>query len=258
MHRLMLWLGMGTALLANGACQAIPGTPLTTAAAANDVLAIRRLLAEGHAADEGGDAWTALMWAARHGAIDAMAALVDAGAAVDARDRRNGWTALQHAIHARNIGAVRLLLERGADSNAAAHPGALTPLLMASLESDPTVLKLLLSYGADPRVEGEYGDTPLTRAVSGGALADLDRGILGGCHPATVRALLEHDPTLRLPDTSAGRMAVMWARLHSMRASTRELVRAAVDRERSEPLLSGNGQRCREVLALVQSARAPY
>ena len=252
----MLLLGMGTALLAGGACHAVPGTPLTAAAAANDVLAIRRLLARGHAADESGDAWTALMWAARHDAVDAMAALLDAGASVDARDRRNGWTALQHAIHTRNIGAARLLLERGADPNAAAHPGARTPLLMASLESDPAVVKLLLSYRADPRVEGENGDTPLTRAVSGGAMADLDRDILGGCHPATVRALLEHDPSLRLPDTPAGRMAVMWARLHSMRASTREIVHAAVDRDASALLTSGNWQRCREVLSLVERIRS--
>jgi len=196
------------------------------------------------------------MWAARHDALDAVAALLDAGAAVDRRDRRNGWTALQHAVHTASAGAVRLLLERGADANAADHPGALTPLLMASLDADPTVLKLLLSHGADPRVEGEYGDTPLTRAVSGGALADLDRGIFGGCHPATVRALLEHDPTLRLPDTSEGRMAIMWARLHSMRASTRELVHTAVDRDGLEPEPSGVGQRCREVLGLVERLKS--
>lgn len=35
-----------------------------------------------------------------------------------------------------------------------------------------------------------------------------------GCHPATVRALPRHDPTLRLPDTIAGREALWWARFH--------------------------------------------
>jgi hypothetical protein len=29
-----------------------------------------------------------------------------------------------------------------------------------------------------------------------------------------VRALLDHDPTLRLPDTIAGREALRWARFH--------------------------------------------
>src|SRR5262245_26185082 len=119
MHRLMLLLGMGTALLAGSACRPAPGTPLGSAAAANDAAAVRRLLAGGHRPDETGDALPALMWAARHDAIAAIGALLDAGAAIDRRDRRNGWTALQHAIHTRSPAAVRLLLARGADPNAA-------------------------------------------------------------------------------------------------------------------------------------------
>jgi hypothetical protein len=51
-------------------------------------------------------------------------------------------------------------------------------------------------------------------AVSGGALTDLDQPLLGGCHPATVRALLAHDPSLRLPDMLASREALWWARFH--------------------------------------------
>jgi ankyrin repeat protein len=198
------------------------------------------------------------MWAARTEGIDAMKVLLDAGATVDRRDRRNGWTALQHAIHTRAIHAVRLLLERGADPNASDHPGAPTPLLMASLEADPAVLKLLLAYGADPRVEGEWGDTPLTQAVSGGALSDIDRGLLGACHADTVRALLEHDRTLRLPDSAAGRQALMWARLHSRQASTREVVHGlATGNADGAPTRSGHGDRCREVLDLVNDGVAP-
>src|SRR5205809_2600153 len=63
-------------------------------------------------------------------------------------------------------------------------------------------------------VMGEYGDALLVRAVSGGALSDIDRPLLGGCRLATVRALLEHDPWLRIPDTYAGRSAIWWARFH--------------------------------------------
>lgn len=260
MHRMMLLLGMGTALLAGTGCGAPnAGTPLTAAAAANDAERVRALLAGGHTPDEGGDALTALMWAARNGALDAINALLDAGADIDRHAGRNGWTALQHAIHAREIDAVRLLLDRGADPNASDHDGAQTPLLMASIEADPAAVKLLLAYGADPRVGGEWGDTPLTRAVSGGALADLDRGLLGGCHPATVRALLEHDPTLRLPDTPAGRRAVMWARLHAMRASAVEWTHgvATGESDGAGPARSGHGNRCREVLELVRNGVSP-
>jgi len=79
---------------------------------------------------------------------------------------------------------------------------------------NPTIVKLLLTCGANPRIVGEYGETPLTQAVSGGALSDLDRPLLGGCRLATVRALLEHDPELKIPDTYAGRSAIWWARFH--------------------------------------------
>jgi hypothetical protein len=38
--------------------------------------------------------------------------------------------------------------------------------------------------------------------------------LLGGCHPATVRALLAHDPAQRLGDMFAGRRALWFARLN--------------------------------------------
>jgi ankyrin repeat protein len=215
MHRFALLLGMGTSLVAASACAATPRTPLTTAAAANDIDAIHRLLADGHAPDEFSDAWTPLIWAARRGALDAIAVLLDAGAEIDGQDRAAArWTPLQHAIHRRQTAAARLLLERGAEPNASAAPGSLTPLLMAADDPDPTSVQLLLTHGADPRVSGEYGDTPLSRAVSGGAMSDIDSPLLGGCRAASVRVLLAHDPTLRLPDNFAGRQALWWARFH--------------------------------------------
>jgi ankyrin repeat protein len=218
-------LGIGTALIAASACAGAPGTPLAAAAAANDHAGVRRLLAAGHAADESADAgWpvrgtadgslTPLMWAARRGALDAMAVLLDAGADIDARDTRYGWTPLQHAIHTRHVDALRLLLDRGADANRSARAGRLTPLLMAAGDRDPSAVTLLLRHGADPHAAGEDGDTPLSRAVSGGALTDIDAPLFGGCHPATVRALLAHDPALRLPDNFYGCQALWWARFH--------------------------------------------
>src|SRR5205814_2473865 len=143
-----------------------------------------------------------------------MTVLLDAGANPNAHDANNRWTPLLHAIHKQRADAAALLLDRGADANLAA-PGGLTPLLMAADDPDPTIVALLLAHGANPRAEGPGGRTALTQAVSGGALTDLtDRPLLGGCHPATVRALLTHDPTLALPATFAGRQALWWARLH--------------------------------------------
>jgi len=101
MHRFMLLLGLGTALIAADACVQRPETPLTQAAARNDVAAIRRLLDDGHEADEGGDSWTALIWASRTGSIEAIKLLLDSGADVNLPGPTgDNWdaTPLQHAI----------------------------------------------------------------------------------------------------------------------------------------------------------------
>jgi ankyrin repeat protein len=218
MHRFMLMLGLGTALIAADACVQRPETPLTQAATRNDVAAIRHLLKDGHEADEDGDSWTALIWASRTGSIDAITLLLDAGADVNLPGPSgDNWdaTPLQHAILQRQAAAVRLLLDRGADPNRGAGPGTLTPLLLAAGDTDPTFVNLLLAHGADPTVEGENGITPLSRAVSAGTLNGPDRPMFGGCRVETVRALIAHDPALRLKRNSAWNNAIWWARFQS-------------------------------------------
>ena len=215
MHRFLLLLGLGTALLAAGACAHGPETPLTRAAARNDVAALRHLLDDGHEADEGGDSWTALIWASRSGSIEAINLLLDAGADVN-RPGSTGddWdaTPLQHAILQRQTAAVRALLDRGADLNLGAGPGSLAPLFLAAGDTDPAILKLLLAHGADPADEDENGATPLSRAVSAGTLHGPDRPMFGGCRVETVRSLIAHDPQLRLKRNSAWNDAIWWAR----------------------------------------------
>jgi uncharacterized protein len=214
MHRSMLLLGLGATLLAAGACAQRPETPLTRAAARNDVAALRDLLADGHEADERGDSWTPLIWAARSGSVDAINVLLDSGADVNLPGSTgDDWdaTPLQHAILQRQPAAVRLLLERGADPNRGAG-GSLTPLFLAAGDTDPASLTLLLAHGADPSVENEDGATPLSRAVSAGTLHGPDRPMFGGCRVETVRALIAHDPALRVKRNSAWNDAIWWAR----------------------------------------------
>ena len=215
MHRFMRLLGLGAALLAAAACVQRPTTPLTRAAARNDVAVLRRLLDDGHKADEGGDSWTALIWASRSGSIEAITLLLDSGADVNLPGSTgDNWdaTPLQHAILERQPTVVRLLLDRGADLNSGAGSGNLTPLLLAAGDTDPAILKLLLAHGADPTVEDENGATPLSRAVSAGTLNGPDRPMFGGCRVETVRALIAHDPGLRLKRNSAWSDAIWWAR----------------------------------------------
>jgi hypothetical protein len=215
MHRFMRLLGFGAAVLAAAACAQRPTTPLTRAAARNDVAVLRRLLDDGHKADEGGDTWTALIWASRSGSIEAINLLLDSGADVNLPGSTgDNWdaTPLQHAILQRQPAAVRLLLDRGADLNRGAGSGNLTPLLLAAGDTDPAILKLLLAHGADPAVEDEHGATPLSRAVAAGTLHGPDRPMFGGCRVETVRALITHDPGLRLKRNSAWNDAIWWAR----------------------------------------------
>jgi uncharacterized protein len=213
MRRFMLLVGMGYALLASAACGDGPTLPLAVVAVRNAAGTLKDLLAQGHRPDERDRAGlTALMWAARAGAVDAMVALLEAGADPNARDDRYQWTPLVHAIHTHHAEAVRVLLEYGADPNARTE--SFTPLMMAAIERDATFVKLLLEHGADPRARGTGGTTALSQAVSGGALTDIDRPLLGGCHPDTVRALKQHDPDIDLPDTMAGWNALWWAKFH--------------------------------------------
>ena len=183
MRRFLLLLGIGAALLVAGACNR-------------------------QSTD------SPLIQAARAGSLDKIKVLLDSGADVNLPGPTgDGWdaTPLQHAILARQPGAVRLLLDRGADPNRVAGPNSPAPLLLAAGDTDPTFVNLLLAHGADPTVEGEDGVTPLARAVSAGTINGPDRPMFGGCRVETVRALLAHDPALRLKHNSAGKKAIRWA-----------------------------------------------
>ena len=184
MHRFMLLVALGAALLVVGACDEPP--PVSR-----------------------------LIQAARTGALDRINLLLDSGDDVNLPGPTgDDWdaTPLQHAILARQSGAVRLLLDRGADPNRVASLKAPAPLLLAAGDTDPTFVNLLLAHGANPAVEGASGVTPLSRAVSAGTINGPDRPMFGGCRVETVRALLAHNPALRLKHDAAGNKAIWWAR----------------------------------------------
>jgi ankyrin repeat protein len=157
-----------------------------------------------------------LIRAAREGSLDTIKSLLDGGADINQpAPPGDGWdaTPLQHAILARQPAAVRLLLDRGADPNRVAGPNSPAPLLLAAGDTDPIYVNLLLAHGANPAIEGESGVTPLARAVSAGPIHGPDRPMFGGCRVDTVRALLAHDPALRLKRDEAGKNAIWWARV---------------------------------------------
>ena len=106
---------------------------------------------------------TALVFAARHGDIETVRTLLDAGADVN-QATEYGWTALLTATQNRYYELGKYLLERGADP-AIANKGGWTPLYIATdnrnIENGdyPTrqpdmehmaYIELLLDHGADP------------------------------------------------------------------------------------------------------------
>jgi ankyrin repeat protein len=177
-----------------------PESALARAAAAADGERVRALARAGAALDApDASGFTALDWAARNDRVEAIQALVAAGADPDALDSGpNGWTPLIHAVHKQQAAAVRALLAAGADPNARARNGGVA-LMDAAMRGDLTVVEILLAAGADPLVRS-HGRTALTNAVAGG-------------NPAVVLAMRRKAPTLRLRNTLWDHMAVWIARL---------------------------------------------
>src|SRR5690606_15091026 len=118
--------------------------------------------ARGPREPDGGEL-TALVYAARSGAIEAARVLLDAGADVN-QTTRYGWSPLLAATQNQNYQLGKFLIERGADVNLA-NKGGWTPLYLATDNRNieggdyPTrtpdmdhleFIKFLLDHGADP------------------------------------------------------------------------------------------------------------
>jgi ankyrin repeat protein len=153
---------------------------------------------------------TRLARAARAGDVAVITELAAAGHDLNVRDPGgNHWTPLLHAIHKRQRASIDALLAAGADVHRRA--GDVTPLLMAVGNGQADIVRRLLAAGAHPREDG-VGIFAL--AVAGGAMTDIENPLLGRCNVDIVRALLDRDPTLRLPRNARGHLSLMFARLN--------------------------------------------
>jgi ankyrin repeat protein len=156
---------------------------------------------------------TPLDAAARQGDVEAIRVLAAHGADLNAPDRGGTrWTPLLHAIHKNRLASVEALIAAGADVNRAS-PGGLSPLEMAAGNGDARIVTRLLDAGANPREPGVFA-----AAVSGGAVSDIDRPLLGRCNTEVVRALLQRAPDLRLPRNARGHVSYLFARLKDCEA----------------------------------------
>ena len=175
--------------------------PLHLAIDNSDVAMVRLLLqskADPGATDPTGE--TALIRAAKIGNLEVVAALLDAGAAVDTPDSGFQQTPLMAAARGGYAPVVKLLIEHGAKVNAQTRtgptpkfatpanskasrgagiqrggwpdrgirepiPGAKTPLLYAAREGHVEVARLLIDAGANIEQADADGVTPLLAAV---------------------------------------------------------------------------------------------
>ena len=152
--------------------------PLVDAARNGDRDALRALLQKGanvNAAEA--DGTTALHWASYRDDVESADLLIRAGAHVSAANDLGAtplWTAAQNGSEA----MVRRLLSAGANPNAAILAGE-TPVMAASRSGKPVVVEQLIARGANVNARAARSQTALMWAVS-------------QKHPDVVKVLLAH------------------------------------------------------------------
>jgi len=171
---------------------------------------------------------TLLHHAAAFGSIDTMKLLLDAGADVNAANRRRS-TPLHWSLH--DDAKVRLLLERGAAVNAKQVEGRTPLYIAASMAQGEALVQLLLEHGADPAIATANGMTPLIAAAARG---DVRAMTLLSDHKAEVNA-----------KNGAGETALMFAAANGSPAAVKFLLDrgadAAVASKRGETALGNAG-----------------
>ena len=109
---------------------------------------------------------TPLHWAAEHGTMGAVRALIDAGAYIDAKDDR-GRRPLHRAAAHGTADAVQSLINAGAAVDARTYQNR-TPLHAAAHFGKPEAARLLINAGADIEARTRVGSTPLHEATEDG------------------------------------------------------------------------------------------
>jgi len=139
------------------------GTPLMYAAAYGSMDAVRALLAAGASVDAVNDfGATALMWGITE--PEKVRALVAAGANIRARSRMGRTALFLAAANDGSSATVKMLLDRGASVDERDNQQS-TPLQAAAAANDLASIRLLLERGADPNAADIYGMTPMMLAA---------------------------------------------------------------------------------------------
>ena len=128
----------------------------------------------------GVDPAAALREAAGRGDTDAVRALLDQGAPVDARDDR-GATALVRAAYGNQVDTAALLVQAGADVDLQDDTRQSAYLIATSeVGDDPRLLDLTLGAGADIDAKDSYNGTGLIRAAERANVKIVERLLQAG------------------------------------------------------------------------------
>jgi ankyrin repeat protein len=120
------------------------------------------------------DGWFPLHLAAHFGHADAVLALLNKGAKVDATSTNAMRNMALHAAAAgRSQAAAKLLLDAGADVNAR-QSGGWTPLHSVAQSGDVEFARVLAEAGADVNVRADNQQRPLDLALTKGQQAMVD------------------------------------------------------------------------------------
>ncbi len=80
--------------------------------------------------------------------------------------KEGGLTALHYAARQGAANTVAALVEAGADVNAVSPADGATPIVIASINGQFDIAKYLLDHGADPNIAADNGMTPLYAAIN--------------------------------------------------------------------------------------------
>ncbi len=196
--------------------QARPINTLVTAARVGDVNRVKLELANGTDVNSPDPASgrTALMWAARENKVEVIPVLLEAKAALEAKDRV-GKAPLALAAENGALEAATLLLAAGADVNARDNLQG-SALLWAAGLGTPATVRLMLDKGAEINIRDSNGMTPLLWSAGIG-------------NPETVAVLLERKPDLTVADNVTGDTALMRAVRSGKAESVSLLIAAGAD-----------------------------
>jgi ankyrin repeat protein len=207
--------------------------------------------------------WTALMYAARQNAMDAVSALADVHADLNATTKQEGTTALQIAIINIHYDLANRLLERGADPNVVDASGmtalyaAVDMRAPANLLTRPEpklrdtldavgVVKSLLAHGANPNIQlkkpiiGRHqnlvGDGQLTEGAT--ALARASKT----CDVPMMKVLLDGGADATLALTNRTTTAILASGGNAPEPKVLEAVTLLVDHGVDVNAFNANGQ----------------